>query len=1029
MNFPFWAIVLLLAPFAAAEQSYFQQRVKYNIKADLDPETARLSGTETIFYYNNSPDTLIEVYFHLYYNAFQPNSYMDRQARECGDYYFAYLPPDDWGYTRIDLIKNAGARIDSFLIDNTIMRVPLFRPLGPGDSTYFYIEWTCQIPAEGARAAHSRTHFDVGQWYPKIAAYDRYGWHADQYLWRTEFFADFGDLDVELTLPENYIVAHCGRLLNEHEVFGGWLPVPQNDSIVVDAAKYIVPILPDTSLSSGIEKAPEPAGDTGNIVIQNVEKLKTWQMRANNIHDFAFSADPDFIIDVCRYKNATIKSYYTRKTRRIWERRVAESTRKAIALYSDRYFPWPYDQYSTVNGQVDGGIEYPDLTILSAKYSATNPYDLGLDATIAHEVAHAWFYGILGFNETDEAFLDEGLTSFATIGYMEHYHGRFANNFAYPEGWRKMLLPNGNQRNDDQGQYIRKALSGTEDPIATPAARFSDDWTYYNASYHKAASVYLMLQQAMGDDKFSVLVRKLFERWAFKHPYFADFKALAEEIYDDELDWFFDQWFRTTWTLDYALDYVRTKRDSTGAKFASIGIANQGRCVAPLDVVIDHYDALPDTLRIPVDFWLSGVAHYDTTMRLTSAVKKVTIDPGLMLADVDRLDNSMAVLPMISHMLLPFGPVTFQFLIPRFIYPYNYVEYPVDSYHVAHNPTLWYNSVDGAQAGYAIKGAYLEYFKAQDAAVAVGLQIGNISYRYRYENPLTAFHPQSSFFFSSKEWEGRGRQEVGLSYSPYDIEAPSATWASVSVNRNYLFDDSYLSAPTWSPGKVVTAEFSASQKFGLQYGETQLQGNLSISTWGSDYSFDRIAAGALARVIGIGVRETRISVKAGRADGEVPLQRRFFLSEADPYDTWESPFFRSRGTLPEEWKVDGHLFKPGGAGLFGYLDFGISGTRMLAGRISNDLPNLKPPIDIPFLSSEMRKIKPEVYFAGGRVWSPGDDNDKFLFESGFVFSYRFPKLDLFISENSLSLCLPLWLSNPADGEKKTNLRWLFSLSM
>lgn len=1013
------SILILATAFgtAAAADDYFQQRVNYNIKVELDPETGRLSGTEALCYFNNSPDTLHEIYFHLYYNAFQPASYLDRYEQKFGDYSIASTPDKDIGFVRMDFLKNDGFEIKNVTIDNTILGVPLLYPLWPGDSTYFYIEFTSQIPVEGYRAARGKGRFDVAQWYPKPAVYDKFGWHIEQHLGIGEFYGEYGDFDVEITLPDSFVVAHCGTLLNEEEVFGGKLPVPDGDSVIIDALRYT---------------------NRGSIPISGKSgKPKTWKIKAGNIHDFAFCADPNFIIDICKYNNTIIKSYYMPEVKRHWQGKAIEYTRSAIEFYSENYYHWPYKQYSTVNSEItSGGMEYPDLTMISGDYSAENPYDHELEETVAHEVGHAWFYGILGFNETAEAFLDEGLTSFVTIKYMENKYGRFGNNFAYTDRWQKKLLPNGDYRNDTQSNYIKKAQTGTEDPMTTPADMFYDWASYYNTSYDKAASVYFMLQQVMGNEKFRRFTRVLFERWAFKHPYFSDLQNLAGEISGENLQWFFNQWFRTTWTLDYAIEQVQVNDDSlSGRSGYSVGLLlkNKGRCVAPLDIAIYHHAAPADTIKIPVEVWQKGVSEFDTSVFLASPPSKVVIDPELVLADIDRLNNSTVIIEKFNNLQLPLPPITYQFVVPKFIYPQNVVKYPVDSYQIAHNPAFWYNAIDGAQLGYRIRGAYLKNIRKLDGAVSVGAQSGNIDYSFRYENPFSAFHPQTEFFFGSREWDGRGRQDAGLTYSSYDMEAPRTTLAKLSIERNYLFDNEYIYGnaitedATETMGEIVTAEFSIARKFAQRFGQIDLLGNLSTSTFASDYDFNRIAAGINLSIPGVGIGQTDILFKLGRADGEVPYQRRFFLSSADPYDTWDSPLFRSRGTLPDKWKSEGHLFQPGGAGLSGYLSKGISGTRFFSARISNDLPAPKLPFEFTAVNEQMQEIYPQIYFAGGRAWDRGGESDDFLFESGFIISYKIPYLDLFISENRLSIYLPLWLSDPDEGDD--NLKWRWGISI
>jgi hypothetical protein len=436
----------------------------------------------------------------------------------------------------------------------------------------------------------------------------------------------------------------------------------------------------------------------------------------------------------------------------------------------------------------------------------------------------------------------------------------------------------------------------------------------------------------------------------------------------------------------------------------------------PLEISVYHKNDQADTIEIPVSVWQKGITRFDTTQFFKTKPSKVLIDSRLMLADINRLNNSSGLLP----------PVSFQFLVPRFIYKSNYIESLVDSYRIVHHPTLWYNSHDGVKVGYHLKGAFLKYWKTLDLEASIGVQSQNPGYHVEFANPLSSHDSRFSYFLGSREIEGRGRQELGLGFESFDSDTLPVVRARLSVSRNYLYDESYLFADGWSPGNVVTTDLVASKKSSLRFGEILIQGSLSMGTFASDYDFDRAAFGILARVKGIGFGETHFHFKAGKADGNVPLQRRFYLSSADPYDEWESPMFRSRGTLPDEWKARGHLFQPGGAGLSGYLSRGISGRRMISARVTNDLPVPRMPTGILFLSKQVQRIGAEAYFAGGKVWDPNDDID-ILFELGAVISYDLPYLDLVLSESKLSLHLPFWLSDPSEGAGGLKWRWLFSL--
>ena len=1032
------AAVLLIPVMASAEKPYFQQDVSYDIKVELDPETAILAGIENITYVNNSPDTLDEVYFHLYYNAFQPGSYLDMSDREQGYYEIANMREHEQGNVTIDRIDVNGAESDEYTIDNTIMTVPFERPLAPKDSMIFYIEFTSRIPVDGSRTAHRGKHFDIGQWYPKPAVYDKYGWHKHQYM-DHEFYADYADFHVEITLPSDFIVAHMGRLLNEEEIFGGKLPVPEGDSIIVDALSLVGG---DTSRAEPLEEEESNADSTefveGESAEENMpaeaepadslgglnenEDLKTWKITAGNVHDFAFCADPRFIVDICRLNNTVIKTYYTRRSKIRWEKKAADYTRKALRLYSERYFPYPYGQYSTVASLVGGGMEYPQLTMVSQVRGSSGEESLAMESVIAHEVGHAWFYGMLGFNETEQSFLDEGLTSFATIEYMEHYHGRRHNNFVYKKSWQKKLLPNGDERNDNQKRYISRALMQDADPMITPANLFKDGGRYYSASYYKASSVYFMLQYTLGEEKFDRFLKLLFDRWAFKHPYLSDLQDVAEEVYGGNLDWFFRQWFTTTWTLDYALSKFKIKNSIWQGKTAfntTIGVEKKGRCISPIDVVVYFDGGRADTIYFPVSLWFDGRDKYDTTVVFPENPRKARINPDARLVDVNPLNNTSG---------LP--SVHWQFMVPEFIYSRNYVEDYIESYTISHHPTLWYNSKDGARLGYNLHGSYLDVAKELNLDLSAGVMNGKLNYDAGYTNRLFGINPDLQYFFRSREIEGRGRQAVGIFRDRSSRWRGQLSRTGLYVMRNYMYNADYLYGRGWSGGNVLTVDLEVLRNVEKRRASISYGLSLSSSIPGTDYDFTRGMLDLGLTFPGIAGNETRIRFKGGIADGTVPTERRFYLSSADPYEIWDSPLYRSRGTLPDEWKDEGHLFKPGGGELAGYLGRGSTGTRMVSARVERDLPRIKSPASIPYLSREIVRVQPVLYAATGYVWDKPEKLDvtDLLSEGGLILVYRVPYLNLFISESTLSLYLPVWISDPQENEDGFKWRWVFSMT-
>jgi hypothetical protein len=216
----------------------------------------------------------------------------------------------------------------------------------------------------------------------------------------------------------------------------------------------------------------------------------------------------------------------------------------------------------------------------------------------------------------------------------------------------------------------------------------------------------------------------------------------------------------------------------------------------------------------------------------------------------------------------------------------------------------------------------------------------------------------------------------------------------------------------------------------LRFSKIEYGLSLSTSIHGSDYDYSRILADFEFELLGILGNNTRFNLQAGFAEGDVPAEKRFYLSSADPLEIWNSPLYRSKGTLPDAWKDDGRLFMPGGGGLYGYYKSGISGNKIISGKLERDLPAIKLPLSIPVVSREVSRISSQMYIGTGLTWNNRGDFEPrdFVYETGLAFGYEIPFLDRFINENKIWLYLPLWLSDPFENRHNFDFRWIMGLS-
>ena len=445
----FLLVALLLN---AQKTAYWQQHVDYTMEIDVDVENYQYSGKQKLVYTNNSPDDLETIFYHLFFNAFQPNSQMDirlhhiddpdkRMVENVGSKYapkyesrIAKLQPNEIGYQKIKALKQNGIPI-KFEIIGTILKATLNTPIKSGDKATFEMEWECQVPVQIRRSGRNNKEdvaLSMTQWYPKIAEYDFEGWNTREYIAR-EFHGVWGDYDVTIYIDKNYTIGGTGYLQNPQEVGHGY----EN---------------PEKKL-----KQPD------------TDKLK-WHFTAPNVHDFAWAADPEYIHDVYKTTDGVDLHFFYKNDEKLVEnwKKLQPKTAELLAYFNKHVGAYPYKQYSVIQGG-DGGMEYAMCTLITGKRSFNS-----LVGVTAHELAHSWFQFVLATNEAKHEWMDEGFTSYieglATNKVME----------------RKSTNPSSGAYK----RYIALANSGTEQALTT----FADHYDYnsaYGASAYSKGSVFL----------------------------------------------------------------------------------------------------------------------------------------------------------------------------------------------------------------------------------------------------------------------------------------------------------------------------------------------------------------------------------------------------------------------------------------------------------------------------------------------------------------------------------------------------------
>ena len=687
---------------------YFQQHVHYTLAATFhdDFTSPSIDGTGNLLYTNNSPDTLHELYFHLYWNLFKSGSYGESAPNR------DHSPDSKYGHGGIDItglsIEYLGnsqishsatdgqGDIESspaYEIDNTIMRVKLSHPLLPGQFLSINMNWHGNLPNYGIRSTwgwhdDGARNFATAQWYPQVCVYDNHGWHPDQYIGMGEFYTDYGAFDVSLTLPDRFTtVVSTGWQTNPIETYP--------DSILENL--QFAEAHPDSIVRIADYSGFQPTRISNNV------PMRTWKFHADSVRDFAWCADEAYIRDAVYDNGIMHNALYWENSRDFWSKEAAKI--ELLTIQTNSKFAGQYLYPNVFMCETyEGGMEYPGIVFIG-------PYSSGekehwAQNTMMHELGHQWYPMMMGSNETDYGYMDEGFNTFITTFVHEKYFGRWNNSYGPGLGY------NDDERTANYRDAILQQLSGNQEPTKQKADMYYSYRDYADATYPHPSSVFFMLRYTMGDTAFADFMKLYYERWRFKHPYPDDLENAAEDIERREGDtnrvrargdlrWFFNEWFEQTWKLDYAVGGF-----SVDGNTAKVTIEKLQRAVMPLDLVFTFDDGTTEQKWIAVDDWLRTVAD-ERTYSYTFAKRpiKVQINPSLELLDVNRLNNTSSWLPPLDvH------------LVPRFLGD----EKPIDAYAVRSVPLAVPQTFDFTQwaLGWTLLGSYLD----RNDRIAIGVR-------------------------------------------------------------------------------------------------------------------------------------------------------------------------------------------------------------------------------------------------------------------------------------------------------------------
>ncbi len=593
---------------------WWQQRTDYVINAEVDPAARRLDATMTVTYHNNSPYPLDYIWIQLEQNLFKPDS-LGTQSRTPGSVMSTDLGAFSGGYD-IPYIRAEGNDLQFHEYD-TLGRINLPEPLEPGETFEFEMAFGFNMPPHlrrmGAETVEQGTIFEYAQWFPHVTKYDDVnGWNTLPYIGNGEFYTDFGDYEVNITVPREFIVDATGTLQNPEEVFTA------EQLARIEAAKAsddtLLIIAPD---EVGTPES-RPAGDG----------WLTWTFKAENVRTVAFATSDAFIMDGCKatitdldgsQRDVFCKSLYPKEAEAwYWNREFpnkpggsTQYIKHSIEFYSDWIYPYPYDEMTNVNGP-EGGMEYPMMIFCGA---TTN--DRGLFGVTDHEVGHNWYPMLVNTDERRYMWMDEGFNSFINM---------YSNNAFYGEVV---------QRRGGAGALVGVMNSNRPQASNTPADRHWPRWVG-TLNYSKPAwALHLLREVVLGPERFDFAWKTYTHRWAYKHPQPADFFRTMEDAAGVDLAWFWRGWLLSAATIDQAVTSV----DELGEGRAGITLENVSDMVMPVIMDVTFSDGETQRMTLPVQIWGATNIWRVPVQTGDRAITRVSIDPDGLYPDTDRDNN------------------------------------------------------------------------------------------------------------------------------------------------------------------------------------------------------------------------------------------------------------------------------------------------------------------------------------------------------------------------------------------------------
>jgi len=996
---------LLLHSFVAEvlcyQNEYWQQQVDHVIDVHLFPLQKKISGQQRITYHNNSPDSLSEIFFHLYANAYTDTSIKSNEIESN-----ALIRDRSWearGWIQVDLVSmelaGQSVTIDSLklLYDGTILKLCYSPAIPPGDSAIISLNFESKIRRfsdDRGKGGYLGNQFELCHWYPKVCVYDRHGWNAIPSHWLGEFYGEFGAFDVTIHVPETFKVAATGELIH------------QELRLNTVAVRSILAQIPECD-------SAETTGHDG--VLANTTRTLELTYHAENVHNFTWVCNPGFLRESDTWNGIAIDVYYTEKSQSSWKSKALADTKLSLMWLTENIGVYPYPNI-TVCEQIDnGGMEYPTLILINSPRT-----DL-----ILHELAHQYFYAAVANNELNDGWLDEGIVTYATLKFIEQHRPTYqpAQVQHDVEIFRRQFQDYSHQANTYMNSLYNYFYSGFEKPLAHPCYELNNLYLYTFHVYTKPAKFFSVLEYTVGEEAFISILKEFYRQWQFKHVDAASLQSVCEQVSGQDMDWLFNQWLYSTDHVDYGCEDYTSKRLNDNSWETKITVNRLLPGISPLEAEVTTTSGEKFRQRRP-GFEKTNVFTFNTPTK----VKKIQLDPDDKILDLNRLNNC-------------------NFTLKTFFYPDFYSMYmlPRDAYSMFLWPQIWYNDLDGVKLGMKVNGSYLNRYYIMRNQFWYNTVSRKLDYHLGYSMPWDRINDNLWRHIYVKNMEGRREINVNINYNftrrfnsaperiyRFGFSHLQATDSDYTVRR-YRVNNKDIDIQTWEKGRV--------NQLYLDYtstGQTRplMSHNVSVAFshkfLGSDFNFtylfyeNKFSSLRIKKSWQVLIRNYSGLIVNGNSD--VPIQNQLWIGEGNPVDRFKYHYLRSPGSFPPTI----NYYFPGDASLCGYTNRLTQGKYPLTtdALVGANLELVYHSLD-KFLPNPVHKhvgtVQLLLFFDAGYARVNHLDG-RLLMDAGVRLAIHKQILE---QHRTIRLNFPFWLSHPvldaaAPDEPHWKFRWSIS---